>query len=552
MSDAETVTFLQKQVESLEREKIQALEALELASSLGNFATSYSQQEDIGIIMAEICRRANLMVEFESSGVYLFAPDTNDLGAAYYDDPARGGYLDAEVEALIGDYSFSYAMQVERPCFFLTRNKSAWTLLHVLATPARIRAMFVGVLKADKATIPDTTLSLFTVVMMAGAHALESFELNKRFLEHRQELERTIEVRTRSLHETNRQLETIVNNIHAGVMLVDVQTHRIQDINPAALRMLDVLREDVIGRQCHRFVCPAQVRCCPVTDLGQVVDNSERVLLNRSGREVPILKTVARIHVGGRDCLLEVFMDMSEQKKVEHLKADIERMTRHDLKTPLNGIIGLPDIILECVPPDDEVREMLQAIKDSGLKMLKLINMSLDMYKMETGKYAYTPVEMNVLPVARSLVREFEALAKPRNKRFELYLDAASAAPDDRFMLLAEEMLLYSLLGNLMKNAIEAAPPESAVRVELLSGKTPRIAVSNPGTIDPAVKTRLFKKYATSKKDGTGLGLYSVQLIVRTMGGHIALVETEPNVVRFEITFPVEADVEPPSRLSPR
>ncbi|GAB6039032.1 hypothetical protein JCM15519_35910 [Fundidesulfovibrio butyratiphilus] len=538
MREAETITFLQKQVESLERERMQALEALELASSLGNFESSYFQQEDVGIITAEICRRANLMVEFASSGVYLFTPETNDLGAAHYDDPAQAGELDAEVEALIGDYSFSYAMQVERPCFFLTRNKSAWTLLHVLATPARIRAMFVGVLKADKNDIPDTTLSLFTVVMMAGANALESFELNKRFREHRQELERTIEARTKSLHETNRQLETIVNNIHAGVMLVDAQRHTILDINPAALKMLGIERETVIGHLCHRFVCPAQEHCCPVTDLGQVVDNAERVLINSSGEEVPILKTVTRIQMEDRECLLEVFMDMTEQKKVEYLKADIERMTRHDLKTPLNGIIGLPDIILECVPPDDEVREMLQAIKDSGLKMLKLINMSLDMYKMETGKYLYSPVEMNALSVVRALVREFESLAKPRNKRFEILLDGAPAAPGDRFALQAEEMLLYSLLGNLMKNAVEASPPDSVVRVELTSGETPKIAVSNRGAIDPKVKASLFKKYATSKKEGTGLGLYSVQLIVCTMGARITLLEDEPDVVRFEIVFP--------------
>ena len=70
------------------------------------------------------------------------------------------------------------------------------------------------------------------------------------------------------------------------------------------------------------------------------------------------------------------------------LREDIERITRHDLKTPLNFIIGAPGLLLDEANLTEDERSTVQLIQDSGYRMLDMINLSLDIYKMEQGLYA--------------------------------------------------------------------------------------------------------------------------------------------------------------------
>jgi PAS domain S-box-containing protein len=100
-------------------------------------------------------------------------------------------------------------------------------------------------------------------------------------------------------HDNESRLKVLLDNIQTGVVVVEAETHEITDINPAAARMLGITRQEAIGHLCHRFICPAGEGQCPITDFGQRVDNSERQLLCRDGRLLPVLKTVVPITLGG-------------------------------------------------------------------------------------------------------------------------------------------------------------------------------------------------------------------------------------------------------------
>ncbi len=102
-----------------------------------------------------------------------------------------------------------------------------------------------------------------------------------------------------------------------GVLLVDAETRQILEVNTAALRMLGLPKGEVLGRICHKFVCPAEQGRCPVMDLGKTVDRSERVLCRCSGACMPVLKSVVPIDLEGRTVLLESLVDISEQKSVQ-------------------------------------------------------------------------------------------------------------------------------------------------------------------------------------------------------------------------------------------
>lgn len=118
--------------------------------------------------------------------------------------------------------------------------------------------------------------------------------------------------------DTEARLQTILDAVQAGVFLIDEQTHVVIDANPAALSMFGAGREAVIGSVCHQFVCPAEQGRCPVSDLGQTVDNSERSLRKASGEFMPVLKTVVPVVLSGRRYLVECLVDITQRKQVEN------------------------------------------------------------------------------------------------------------------------------------------------------------------------------------------------------------------------------------------
>ena len=121
-----------------------------------------------------------------------------------------------------------------------------------------------------------------------------------------------------AFRESQLHLSTIVNSIQVGIVTVDAKTHQILNVNPKALEMVGRDRDEVIGSVCHRFICPAQAGSCPVTDLGQKVDLAERVLLDKTGNKVPILKSVMPVTIAGKDLLIETFFDITERKAAEN------------------------------------------------------------------------------------------------------------------------------------------------------------------------------------------------------------------------------------------
>jgi PAS domain S-box-containing protein len=113
-------------------------------------------------------------------------------------------------------------------------------------------------------------------------------------------------------------LERTLGAVSTGIMVVDCETRKIVDANPAVLKMLGgVSSEEVIGKVCHNFICPNEIGKCPVLDQGRTVDKAERVLLKSNGDTCPIIKSVAKIENNGRSMLIESFEDISILKVKE-------------------------------------------------------------------------------------------------------------------------------------------------------------------------------------------------------------------------------------------
>jgi len=132
----------------------------------------------------------------------------------------------------------------------------------------------------------------------------------------------------------------LLESINVGVMIIDPKTHVIERVNPTAVQLLARTEGQIVGSVCHRFICPAEEGRCPVTDLGRMVDRSERVLLTPDGRHVPVLKSVRRVQLNGRDRLVESFVDITDLKQTEtRLNAARERLSA-TLRSIGDGVIS--------------------------------------------------------------------------------------------------------------------------------------------------------------------------------------------------------------------
>jgi len=131
-----------------------------------------------------------------------------------------------------------------------------------------------------------------------------------------------------ALRENESRLRAILDSLQTGVMILEAETHIIVDINPAGARLIGAPREAIVGMLCHKFVCPAEVGRCPITDLEQTADRAERVLLTADGTKRLIIKTVCRIMLGGRPHLVEGFTDITERKQAEEALRESEERHR--------------------------------------------------------------------------------------------------------------------------------------------------------------------------------------------------------------------------------
>jgi PAS domain S-box-containing protein len=130
----------------------------------------------------------------------------------------------------------------------------------------------------------------------------------------------------------------VFEKIQTGILIVDPATHTIIDANPIAEAIIGRNRDELIGSTCHEFVCPAKCGECPITDFHKDIHNLERAIINAKGERIPILKTVAKATMGGKEYLIESFIDIIDRKKSEERKAALivylsESITR--VKKPL-------------------------------------------------------------------------------------------------------------------------------------------------------------------------------------------------------------------------
>ena len=250
---------------------------------------------------------------------------------------------------------------------------------------------------------------------------------------------------------------------------------------------------------------------------------------------------VFRDEAGRAVRMLGIVQDITVRKEAEQLREDIERITRHDLKNPLNGIIGVPQVLLSDGNLDEGQKEMIKMVEQAGYSMLGMIDSSLSVYKMEQGTYQLNPERIDLLPIIRRIIAEDQNLMHAKYLGVTMLCNEREVELDTTFLISGEELLCYTMISHLLANALEAAPDHSEVRITLeIADSFACIRLHNDGAVPEAVRDRFFEKYATAgKSKGTGLGTYTAKLIAETHGGDISMSTSESEGTAITLRLPV-------------
>ncbi|HIJ84547.1 MAG: two-component hybrid sensor and regulator [Magnetococcales bacterium] len=218
----------------------------------------------------------------------------------------------------------------------------------------------------------------------------------------------------------------------------------------------------------------------------------------------------------------------------QKLRDELESITRHDLKSPLAVILGFIQLMLHEKMSPSQI--FLEQMEKAGLQMLEMINGSLDLYRIEQGVYAYHPTGIDLSRLMDRVIGERHITARRRQVQIVRIMPDAEMASSQ---IMAEELLGYSMLANLLDNALEATPKGGKVTLSLRCEKDWLVLkLTNPGVVPEAIRDRFFDKFVTfGKRKGSGIGTYSARLIARLFGGDITMHtdETEGTVLTIRL-----------------
>ena len=225
----------------------------------------------------------------------------------------------------------------------------------------------------------------------------------------------------------------------------------------------------------------------------------------------------------------------------------------HDIRTPMNAIIGFTTLALSNIDDTDRVKDYLGKTLASSNHLLSLINDVLDMSRIESGKIHLEEVEVNLSDVLHDL--KTIVSGQIYAKQLELYMDAMDVTDEDVY---CDKTRLNQILLNLLSNAIKFTPAGGtvSVRVRQLAGKVRgcgqyefRIKDNGIGMSQEFAK-KIFEPFerertsTVSRIQGTGLGMAITKNIVDMMGGTIEVQTAQGKGTEFTVCVPMRAQTE--------
>jgi len=313
----------------------------------------------------------------------------------------------------------------------------------------------------------------------------------------------------------------------------------------------DLEMPEMGGRElCRQIRKELMLRDLPVVVLTAMSEQETVLQLYNEGVTDYLVKPFVReellarlkIHLDLRLLNRELQNRIDKLKKLDRMKDRFLAACSHDLRSPVNGILGLTSLMLEEEGLTDDYRESLQMIAQSGEFLLTLIGNILDVHRM-----ASSDVELDIKPlllsdVAKSCINTLRFMAYPKN--IELSIEDRTGSGGK---IRGDELSLIRVINNLLSNSIKFTPRGGrvSIRIDGINESSVSVTVADTGVGMPEAKLRrlmesrkVISEKGTDGESGTGLGLAIVREIVEKHGAVFDVKSTVGVGSEFIITFP--------------
>lgn len=335
-------------------------------------------------------------------------------------------------------------------------------------------------------------------------------------------------------------LDAILHSIASGVVVTDASGNIVL-LNPAAENLLRIHEEDAQGKRPSAMEADRQV-----------VEVLEQVL--RTGRattEEVTLSTPANL-IARVDCspvrddhgatlgYVAVFNDITELRRLDHLKSEFVSAVSHELRTPLTSIKAFTATLLRAEFDRETQREFLGVVNDQCDRLTRLINDLLSISKIESG----TPLDLRWSRVdVKKLVERVVRAQQATTSQHQIEADLDEDLP----RMDGDEDKIERVLTNLINNAVKYSPEGGKIRVTgKFSAGEIIVSVADEGIgISPEQTHAVFEKFYqidgshTRRAGGSGLGLFLVKHLVEAHGGAIWVESSLGQGAQFFCRFPV-------------
>jgi len=245
----------------------------------------------------------------------------------------------------------------------------------------------------------------------------------------------------------------------------------------------------------------------------------------------------------------ELVKALAKAEQASHAKSDFLSRMSHDMRTPMNGIIGMTDIALKCLNDPARLQDALEKIRSSSNQLCMLVNDVLDMSKIESGRIQLVHEPVNLQKLVENMLPNIKAVAQ----KYEVSIIYKGFLAEHSCVY-GSQVHLQRVIANIMSNAVKYNRAGGSVELEIreevtdtLTGKADfvvRVQDTGIGMSKDFVEHKLFAAFSrenpNSKVSGTGLGMAIVKEIVQLMQGDIQTESKQGVGTVFKIRLPLE------------
>lgn len=250
---------------------------------------------------------------------------------------------------------------------------------------------------------------------------------------------------------------------------------------------------------------------------------------------------------------------LAESQSAQRAKSEFLANVGHEVRTPLNGVLGMADVMHRVGGLAPDQAERLDLIRDSGQTLLELLNEILDQSKIETGQVVAERVDFNLLQVIEKTAASWRPEAESRGLDLHVDLDGIQLAD-----VKGDPLRLRQILNNLVSNALKFTE-SGHVTIQLSQAPDgddwlTTLEVIDTGTgVPEAKRDTIFEAFhqadasITRRYGGTGLGLSISRQLARLMGGELRLRANPGGGSCFSLTLPLapgQASAGPPDQVT--